>query len=150
MAMSDLKIERTIWIEASRERVWQAITDPKQIQQWFSPGTPWKLTALEVGGKIFPEGYEDYASTLAVVEPPRQFSYFLMANPPETAKITTTYMLEEENGGTRVTITETGLESMSAEAAQERISNNGRGYESMFENLKASIEGKALPHPEGF
>ena len=47
-----LAVERSIWIAAPRERVWRAITDPKQVEQWFSPGTPWRLSALEVGGRL--------------------------------------------------------------------------------------------------
>jgi hypothetical protein len=46
-------VERSIWIAAPRQRVWSAITDPLQIEMWFSPGTSWKLTALEVGGRLF-------------------------------------------------------------------------------------------------
>ena len=37
--MSKIVIERSIWIASPRERVWQAVTDPAQIAQWFAPGT---------------------------------------------------------------------------------------------------------------
>src|SRR5690349_19903466 len=46
-------VERIIWIAAPRERVWRAITDPKQIGQWFAPDTVWGGTGLEVGGRVF-------------------------------------------------------------------------------------------------
>src|SRR5262249_22152466 len=46
-------VERSIWIHAPRERVWTALTDPVQVEQWFSPGTSWTLTGLQVGGKLF-------------------------------------------------------------------------------------------------
>ncbi|HEU5103014.1 MAG TPA: SRPBCC domain-containing protein [Roseiflexaceae bacterium] len=63
--MEKLTVERSVWIDASRERVWQAVTDPKQIQQWYSPTTAWELSALEVGRRLFvcdPEtGAEMYA-----------------------------------------------------------------------------------------
>jgi hypothetical protein len=37
--MRKMAIERSIWIAAPRERVWQAVTDPAQIVQWFAPCT---------------------------------------------------------------------------------------------------------------
>jgi uncharacterized protein YndB with AHSA1/START domain len=37
--MEKLVVERSIWIAAPRERVWQAVTDPEQLAQWFLPPT---------------------------------------------------------------------------------------------------------------
>ena len=47
--MENTALERSIWIAAPRERVWRAITDPAQTQQWFSPPTPWAMDKLDVG-----------------------------------------------------------------------------------------------------
>jgi len=33
--MEKLTVERTLWIAAPRERVWQAVTAPEQLAQWF-------------------------------------------------------------------------------------------------------------------
>lgn len=33
--METLAVERTIWINARRERVWQAVTESEQIRQWW-------------------------------------------------------------------------------------------------------------------
>ena len=38
--MEKMSIERSIWIDAPRERVWQAMTEPQQIAQWFLPAMP--------------------------------------------------------------------------------------------------------------
>jgi len=35
--MEQLKVERSIWIDAPRERVWQAITDPANLAQRLLP-----------------------------------------------------------------------------------------------------------------
>jgi uncharacterized protein YndB with AHSA1/START domain len=35
--MEHLSVERSTWMNAPRERVWQAITDPEQIAQWLLP-----------------------------------------------------------------------------------------------------------------
>jgi carbon monoxide dehydrogenase subunit G len=35
--MTELKVEQSIWINAARERVWQALTQPELMMQWFAP-----------------------------------------------------------------------------------------------------------------
>ena len=37
--MEEIKVERSVWIDAPRERVWQAITDPANLPQWLLPST---------------------------------------------------------------------------------------------------------------
>lgn len=148
--MKKADIERTLWIAAPRERVWQAITDPAQIEQWFSPGTPWELTALETGGKLYVRGYEAQAVTIVTVDPPRQFTYRLESQPPDLPVTTvTTYRLEEENGGTRLNFTEMIAETLPEAARQRRIEDYSKGYQMMLDNLHAYVEGRDLPYPEG-
>src|SRR5688572_19975639 len=45
-------IERSIWIAAPRERVWQAVTDPEQVIQWFVPNLPGALMKRDDNGKV--------------------------------------------------------------------------------------------------
>jgi uncharacterized protein YndB with AHSA1/START domain len=148
--MENTALERIIWIAAPRERVWRAITDPVQIQQWFSPPTPWEMTTPDVGGKVYAVGYESQAGIIEVIDAPRQFSYrwdMPDSHPPLTTM--TTYSLEEENGGTRVTLTEVMSETTPVEIRQKRMNESGGGWVMALENLKAYLEGKDLPYPEG-
>jgi uncharacterized protein YndB with AHSA1/START domain len=147
--MEKQAVHRTIWIKAPPERVWLAITDPAQIQQWFSPTTPWVVTALEVGGKIYAQGYESMTGVIEVFDAPRQFSYRWVSK-DEPIMTLTTYRLEEENGGTRVTISESMSGTLSEEIIKQRIEQNGWGWQGVLENMKAYIEGVALPYPQGF
>jgi uncharacterized protein YndB with AHSA1/START domain len=142
--MEKLTVERSIWIAAPRERVWQAVTDPTQIAQWFAPGTSFSQNGDTISVRI---GETDMDVAIIVrVDPPRQIT---TRNLPDRS-ITTTYTLEEENGGTRFTVTETGFESLPEDARKERLDQNGKGWEMALENLKASIDGRSLPRPEGF
>lgn len=61
---TDLKLERLV--DAPRDRLWRAWTDPKHLLPWFCP-KPWSVTACEIDlrpGGIFattmrsPEGQE--------------------------------------------------------------------------------------------
>lgn len=142
-------VERSIWIDAPREKVWQAITDPKQLQQWFSPATPWLLTALEVGGKFYVYNVETetemYTEVIELLNPPHQLVNRSLATPHFT-----TWRLDEEKGGTRVTITHSGYELEPDGTRHPNMEQNAFGFGMMLTNLKAYSEGTPLPNPYGF
>jgi uncharacterized protein YndB with AHSA1/START domain len=48
---TSLAAERTIWIDAPRERVWRAITTPEQLNQWYAPGSTWEIPTLRMGAQ---------------------------------------------------------------------------------------------------
>lgn len=146
-------VERSIWIAAPRERVWQAVTDPAQMEHWFSPGTTWHMSALEVGGKLFtlnPEtGDEQYTQIIQQVEPPRRFAIQTMPEPSGSYQVTT-YTLREEDRGTRLTVIHSGYDAMPAEARSNAMEQNAFGFGMMLENVKAYVEQSNLPYPQGF
>jgi uncharacterized protein YndB with AHSA1/START domain len=152
-AGSKYAVERTIWIDAPRERVWQALTDPTEIQQWFSPGTPWRLSALEVGGELSPvdpeTGADIATSVIDVLDPPRQF--VVRAAPGKSAFYDVTdHTLIEENGGTRLVLTNTGYDRETADERHQKLEQNAFGFGMMLENLEAYVTGRELPYPFGF
>jgi uncharacterized protein YndB with AHSA1/START domain len=148
-----LAVERSIWIAAPRERVWRAITDPKQVEQWFSPGTAWRLSALEAGGQLSvydPETDSDkYIQIIELVDPPHRFVTHSVAEPPAPAYVSS-WTLDEENGGTRLTITHSGYELVSGDTRHNNVEQNGFGFGMMLDNLRAMVEGRTLPYPGGF
>jgi uncharacterized protein YndB with AHSA1/START domain len=152
-ARKQLSVERSIWIAAPRERVWRAITDPKQLQHWFSPTTAWELSALEVGGRLFAPnaetGAEMYVQVIELIDPPRRFVTRSAPEPPATPEITT-YALQEENGGTRLTVTHSGYELAPEDARWSSMEQNTFGFGMMLQNIKAYLEGASLPFPGGF
>lgn len=137
--MSKITIERSIWIAAPRERVWQAVTDPAQIAQWFAPGTSFSQKGNTICVRIGEREIE--VAVIELVDPPRQIT---TRHLPERL-ITTTYTLEEENGGTRFTVTETGFEALAEDARKERFEQDSKGWVTALENLKAYIDGRSLP-----
>lgn len=146
-------VERSIWIAAPRERVWRAITDPMQLEMWFSPGTSWKLTALEVGGRLFipdPEtGDETNVQVIQLVDPPQRFVTHSLPASPGSSEVTA-YLLQEERGGTRLTITNSGYELLPEDGRWSAMEQNAFGFGMMLENLRAYVEGQDLPTPGGF
>lgn len=145
--MEKIAIERDIWIAAPCERVWRAITDPRQIAQWFSPGTEFQSSGEGVGARIYVQSgdAELYVQVIEVYEPP----YRVAMRSVDTANVVM-WTLAEENGGTRVIVRETGFEWLSGDARQERMDQDAAGFGMALENLQAHVEGRSLPYPGGF
>jgi uncharacterized protein YndB with AHSA1/START domain len=148
-----MAVERSIWIKASRERVWQAITEPGQIQKWFSPGSTFKATGEQPGSRLYVEnpenGEEMYVQILDVIEPPSRLVSHSKAEPHEPSFVTS-YTLTEENGGTRLTLTYTGYEGVAEDARPQSMEENTFGFGMMLQNIKAHVEGTEMPFPFGF
>jgi uncharacterized protein YndB with AHSA1/START domain len=149
--MEKLAVERSIWIAAPRERAWRAVTEPEQLDQWYATYYRWEIPALQVGTTIKFYNKDDdtdiQLATIEVVDPPRQFTLRWQPNQqyPATTLITT-FLLEEENGGTRVTISESGYESLPDDERQQWLDATGAGYTMSMENLKAHLEGRSIPY----
>jgi uncharacterized protein YndB with AHSA1/START domain len=141
--MAKLTVERSIWVAVPRERVWLAITEPAQLERWFAPGCPWAIPALQVGATatFYNTATEPLLATIEVVDPPRQFTLRWQpeASYPATTLVTT-FLLEAENEGTRVTITEAGYETLPEEIRRQRFDETTEGYSMSMENLKAYLE----------
>lgn len=149
-AKAIFSVERSIWIKAKPARVWQAVIDPYQIQQWYSPTTAWVITALEVGGRLYSPhpttGEELYAQVIDEIEPLHRFVTRALPDLHEA----TIYTLTEEGAGTRLTITHTGYERKTEERRHQTMEQNGFGFGMVLENLRAVVEGAELPYPGGF
>jgi uncharacterized protein YndB with AHSA1/START domain len=142
-----LTIRRAVWVAAPPERVWSAITEPKQLEQWYAVGCPWEIPALQVGAQVrfYNTPADIVNATIEVVDPPRQFS--LRWEPePSGALLRTAFTLSAENGGTHVTISESGYEGLPASERQSRFDQVSEGYHMTMENLKAYLEGRPLPY----
>lgn len=139
--MEKLAVERTIWINASRERVWKAITDPIQIGQWWPPDE-WQITALEIGGRVqFGVDTDAAYATITVLDPPQHLMLQWDSNErfPVTTMMTN-FTLTEENGGTRVNVIESGFESLPEDIRHKRAEQTAEGYTSVLNDLKEMLE----------
>jgi uncharacterized protein YndB with AHSA1/START domain len=152
-AAQAVSIERTIWIKAPRERVWAAITDPAQIQRWFSPNTPWRQDKAGVGGRLAPydpeTGKDITAEIVDVFDPPSRYVTHTDAEAPSVPHVST-WTLTEENGGTRLTLTYSGYELDPEEMRHSSMEQHAFGFGMMLDNLRAYLEQTELPYPFGF
>ncbi len=79
--MEALVIERSIVVMADRERVWQAITTPEHLAQWFEPI---RFERLAVG-EALTFGWGG-AGSIALVEPMDRFGFRWQIAPPHPAQ----------------------------------------------------------------
>jgi uncharacterized protein YndB with AHSA1/START domain len=146
-------VERSTWIAAPVERVWSAITDPAQIEGWFSPGTAWTLTDLAPGGRLFvrdPEsGGELYLQVIERMEPLR---LLVLRTEPDTEGKSefTDYSLQPKGDGTRLTLTYHGLDKLPEATRHATMEQHAFGFGMVMENVRALLERKPLPYPGGF
>jgi uncharacterized protein YndB with AHSA1/START domain len=138
-----LTVERSTWINAPRERVWEAVTTSEQLRAWWGGEDYWEITELKVGGSVkFGDPADLMIATIEVVDPPRQFTLLWPPQPQyHSIRMSTTYLLEEENGGTRVTVSETGFEALPDDIRQQRFDSTSKGYATVLEGLKVYLEG---------
>lgn len=139
--MEPFTIDRSIWIEASVERVWQAVTDPVQIGKWWPPDA-WSIPALEVGGEVRFGPPDDFSTaTIDVVDAPQRFVLRWHPNEAYSLPEMMTYItLTPEHNGTRLDISETGYENVPEDLRSKRFESSSKGYTLVLQDLKAYLE----------
>jgi uncharacterized protein YndB with AHSA1/START domain len=129
-------------IEAPASRVWEALTDPEQIEQFMFGSrvtTDWKPgSSIVWKGEYEGKPYEDKGEILEF-EPERRLrmTHFSPMSGDEDVPEnyhTLTYELEARNGSTRVSLTQDGNDT--PEAAEHSQAN----WEKMLSGLKATVE----------
>lgn len=143
--MQDL-IQREIIVNASQEKVYNAIVDPNKITSWFPDKVEGSLEAGE--SAIFTFTEHDHQARVFVEEstPYNYFSYRWVpggnGSLEEQKDINTTlveFILEEIDGGTKVTLKESGFASLPAELAESSFKDNSGGWEYMMGRLENFI-----------
>jgi uncharacterized protein YndB with AHSA1/START domain len=131
-----IAIKRDILINAKRECVWTCMTHPDFIGKWWTPDQ-WKIPVMQVGALVkFGQDGEAAYAIIKVLDKPRQFTLHWRSTFPN-AKQMTTFLLTEEEGGTRVTVMQTGFEALHDDIRQHWMDRIADGYTIILENLKA-------------
>ncbi|HEY3497047.1 MAG TPA: SRPBCC domain-containing protein [Polyangiaceae bacterium] len=132
----------SIVIQAPREAIWRAVTEPALVKRWFF-GTD-LVTDWKVGSPLFFRGewegktYEDRGTVLSF-DPPNGFSFnywsSMSGDPdePERRQIVR-YELTGEGSGVRVTIHQSNTDT------QERAEHSKKNWENVLAGLKKFVE----------
>jgi uncharacterized protein YndB with AHSA1/START domain len=143
------RIEKKVLLRAPRERVWRAISDARQFGSWFGIkfDGPFVAGARTIG-KMVPttvdleaarrqKQYEGFKFEFAIdrIEPQRLFSFrwhpFAVEPGVDYSKeqpTLVTFELEEEAGGTMLTVTESGFDRIPLERRAKAFAANEQGW----------------------
>ena len=140
--MTDIHTSHDIEIAAPPERVWEALTTPDQISQWFfgvDTESDWKVgSSIVHRGEYQGRPYEDTGEILEL-DPPKRFvhtHWSPMSGVPDTPenRQRVTWSLEPTQNGTTLTVDEDNLPSDQAKAISDQ------SWPQVLKNLRAMFQ----------
>jgi uncharacterized protein YndB with AHSA1/START domain len=143
-------IEKRIELKAPVSRVWRALTDYQQFGEWFrvkldAPFAPGEISR----GHITYLGYEhiQWEATVRKMEPERLFSFtwhpYAVDPAIDYSKEPTTlveFRLEAKDGGTVLSLTESGFDAIPKERQFEAFRMNDGGWTEQMTNIERYVE----------
>jgi uncharacterized protein YndB with AHSA1/START domain len=146
MSKSDTdRIEKKVVLRAPRSRVWRAIADAREFGAWFGVKVEGSFVeGATVLGKITTPGYDHLTMEVAVerIEPERYFAYRWHPYAVDSKVDYTTepmtlveFRLDEAEGGTLLTISESGFDRIPIARRAEAFRMNDGGWGMQIENI---------------
>lgn len=138
------RVERTVHIAATVERVWDVLTTPEHIGRWFGTGAPATVDLRHDGVMVLePAHGERYLARVVKVDPPHYLSYrWASAYPDVLADETNSTLVEfhvaAEGATTRLTVCESGFASLTIPAHREEFASHeshSRGWPEVLRTL---------------
>ena len=143
-------IEKSVWIDAAPQAVWDALVESQSFGKWFRAKVdgPFEQSKVVWMESTY-EGHEGVRFWLRPVlfDRPRRFAFEWPAgdaptddDPEKSQTNRVTWDLAEENGGTRLTVTESGFATLPPEIAERKYPDNDFGWGIQSANIKAYVE----------
>ncbi len=147
------RIERSIVINAPRERVWRAISNAEEFGTWF--GVNLKGARFEPGqkarGNITHPGYEHivFEAVIDRVEPASLLSWRWhpyavdqsVDYASEEPTLVTFTLADAPGNGTLLTVVESGFDKVPAHRREEAFRMNDRGWDAQLQNVVRHLHG---------
>lgn len=150
MNTSTDRIERKILLKAPRSRVWRALSDAAEFGAWFGVDFKGKtfVAGKPVQGKITHPGYEHLVMEVQIerLEPERLLSWRWhpaaiepavdYSHEPTTLVV---FELAEAQGGTLLTLVESGLDNIPLERRATVFRLNTSGWDQQIRNIEKHV-----------
>jgi uncharacterized protein YndB with AHSA1/START domain len=147
--MSSDRIEKSVVLRAPRSRVWRALVTPEEFGAWFGAKLQGRFTpGARVQGPITYPGYEHLTMEITVerVEPERLFSFRWHPDAIDPAvdyssEPTTLveFRLEDAEGGTRLTVVESGFDRIPLARREKAYTDNDSGWGQQMKNIERHV-----------
>ncbi len=151
--MEYASIERELHIEASPEVVFEVISSPEHIRNWWNADADFDASPGAVGELVWGDDTNARAEvapiTVVDADPPRLFSfrwvYSDVATP--TNSLLVTFELAPSGTGTDVRFTETGFREKGWEAAvlEEQYHQHATGWDTFLPRIGECVARLVLP-----
>jgi len=150
MNTSTDRIERKVLIKATRARVWRALSNAPEFGDWFGVDFKGKIfvAGKSVEGKVTYPGYEHVAMEVLIekIVPDRLLSWRWhpaaidpavdYSQEPTTLVV---FELEEVDGGTMLSVIESGLDKIPLDRRATVYRLNSSGWDEQMENIKKHV-----------
>lgn len=142
-------VSRSIDIAAPQTKVWQAVTDPAHISQWFGTTVLDGVGPGATGTMSFP-GYATIPLRVEAIDEPHSVTYRwnnddALGSAPDrlddASSTVFTFTLEPTPLGTRLTVVESGFENTSSPAVN--LAEHAKGWVSELDKLVTLLEDAA-------
>jgi uncharacterized protein YndB with AHSA1/START domain len=148
-ASSTDRIEKKVVLHAPRSRVWRAISNSQEFGTWFRLELDGGFEeGATVHGRITHPGYEHVTLDLQVerIDPERYFAYrwhpYAIDPAIDYTREPTTlveFTLREVEGGTELTIVESGFDRIPLARQSEAYRMNDRGWAGQIANIARHV-----------
>ena len=143
------RIEKRVLLRAPRSRVWQALTNTSEFSEWFGVNlTGTFATGARLRGQVTSKGYEHLMLEVTIdrMEPERLLSWRWHPNAIEQARdysaeptTLVVFALDEVDGGTMLTVVESGFDAIPAERREQAYRGNDQGWRAQMESIKGYV-----------
>jgi uncharacterized protein YndB with AHSA1/START domain len=151
MSPSTDRIERKVVINAPRSRVWRALTNAEEFGDWFGAALKGKHFApgQRTQGQITIPGFTHVMFDVVIerVEPERLMSWRWHPYSVDPAidyskeeRTRVVFELKEVEGGTLLSVVESGFDQVPPERRLEAFRMNSGGWEGQMRNIARHVE----------
>jgi uncharacterized protein YndB with AHSA1/START domain len=148
MTNSD-RIEKKVILRAPRARVWRALSNAAEFGEWFRVKLAGDFReGTTIVGQITYPGYEHLQVEMLVdkLEPERYFAYRWRPNAVDQARDYSSepmtlveFVLGDAEGGTLLTITESGFDQLPEGRRAEAFRSNDQGWATQAKNIEQYV-----------
>jgi uncharacterized protein YndB with AHSA1/START domain len=140
-------LEREIHVEASPEVVFEVLSRPEHLREWWSDDAALEAREGAVGELIWGDREQVAVITVVDHQPPHRFSFRWVKpdDEPATAanSLLVTFELEPSDAGTLLRMTESGYREKGWEIAvlEQTWADHSRGWDEILPQLRAYAVG---------
>jgi len=137
--MNTTTIVKSVFFNASRETVWEFLTDKDKLGTWYHPaekdlaeGSDYSLYRLDDAGEKVPQ----ITGRVVEMKAPSRLVTTFVIGPFQGQETTITWILEESAGGTRLLLTHEGIAEVMGEGAMHLLMALDHGWDKHLGDLR--------------